>query len=178
MYGDAEAMPALATRQSTLPCRVSVSAIADATEASSVVSQATADALIPFFGRPAPFPLGPFLLARAVGVPLVPAFCVLDLDGRYTVKVVHPIVVRRGANVEIAYYDQQREQLDPDETVFATIGNGNDTVTVNGRVRHVNAYLRDFLFDPAQAASPVKALSGVASAPPQMTLYEAAEITL
>ncbi len=68
--------------------------------------------------------------------------------------------VRLGANVEIAYYDQQREQLDPDETVFATIGNGNDTVTVNGRTRHVNAYLRDFLFDPAQAASPVKALSG------------------
>jgi ATP-binding cassette subfamily F protein uup len=68
--------------------------------------------------------------------------------------------VRRGANVEIAYYDQQREQLDPERTVFATIGDGNDTVTVNGRVRHVNAYLRDFLFAPEQAASPVKALSG------------------
>ena len=62
--------------------------------------------------------------------------------------------------MEIAYYDQQREQLDPDETVFATIGNGNDTVTVNGRIRHVNAYLRDFLFAPEQANSPVKALSG------------------
>jgi ATP-binding cassette subfamily F protein uup len=69
-------------------------------------------------------------------------------------------IVRRGANVEIAYYDQQREQLDPERTVFDTIGDGNDTVTVNGRVRHVNAYLRHFLFDPAQAASPVKALSG------------------
>jgi ATP-binding cassette subfamily F protein uup len=68
--------------------------------------------------------------------------------------------VRRGANVEIAYYDQQREQLDPEQTLFATIGDGNDTVTVNGRVRHVNAYLRDFLFAPEQAASPVKALSG------------------
>jgi ATP-binding cassette subfamily F protein uup len=68
--------------------------------------------------------------------------------------------VRRGANVEIAYYDQQREQLAPERTVFATIGDGNDTVTVNGRVRHVNAYLRDFLFAPEQAASPVKALSG------------------
>ena len=68
--------------------------------------------------------------------------------------------VRRGANVEIAYYDQQREQLDPERTLFATIGDGNDTVTVNGRVRHVNAYLRDFLFAPEQAASPVKALSG------------------
>ena len=68
--------------------------------------------------------------------------------------------VRRGANVEIAYYDQQREQLDPERTVFDTIGDGNDTVTVNGRSRHVHGYLRDFLFPPERAASPVKALSG------------------
>jgi ATP-binding cassette subfamily F protein uup len=68
--------------------------------------------------------------------------------------------VRRGANVEIAYYDQQREQLDPERTVFDTIGDGNDTVTVNGRSRHVHGYLRDFLFVPERAASPVKALSG------------------
>ena len=68
--------------------------------------------------------------------------------------------VRRGANVEVAYYDQQREQLDPGRTVFDTVGEGNDTVTVNGRSRHVNAYLRDFLFPPERAQSPVKALSG------------------
>ena len=68
--------------------------------------------------------------------------------------------VRRGANVDIAYYDQQREQLDPERTVFDTIGDGNDTVTVNGRTRHVHGYLRDFLFPPERAASPVKALSG------------------
>jgi ATP-binding cassette subfamily F protein uup len=68
--------------------------------------------------------------------------------------------VRRGANVEIAYYDQQREQLDPERTVFDTIGDGNDTVTVNGRSQHVHGYLRDFLFPPERAASPVKALSG------------------
>jgi len=60
------------------------------------------DVMIPFFGRPAPFPLGPFLLARAVGVPLVPAFCVLDSDGRYTVKVVGPLVVRRGSEEDAA----------------------------------------------------------------------------
>ena len=47
--------------------------------------------------------------------------------------------VRHGANVRIAYYDQQRERLDPDRTVFDTIGEGNDTVTANGRTRHVNA---------------------------------------
>jgi ABC transport system ATP-binding/permease protein len=68
--------------------------------------------------------------------------------------------VRRGVNVEIAYYDQQREQLDPDRSVFDTLGDGNDTVTVNGRTRHVNAYLRDFLFSTEQAQSPVRMLSG------------------
>src|SRR5204862_1672521 len=68
--------------------------------------------------------------------------------------------VRRGANVRIAYYDQQREQLDPDKTVFETVGEGNDTVTANGRTRHVHAYLRDFLFTNERARSPVKALSG------------------
>ena len=68
--------------------------------------------------------------------------------------------VRRGANVQVAYYDQQREQLDPERTVFDTVGDGNDTVTVNGGARHVNAYLRDFLFPPERASAPVKALSG------------------
>ena len=68
--------------------------------------------------------------------------------------------VRRGANVEVAYYDQQREQLDPELTVFDTVGGGSDTVTVNGRTQHVHGYLRDFLFPPERAYSPVKALSG------------------
>jgi len=68
--------------------------------------------------------------------------------------------VRRGASVDVAYYDQQREQLDPDRTVVDTIGDGNDTVTVNGRARHVNGYLQDFLFAPERAWSPVRALSG------------------
>src|SRR4029078_7813411 len=68
--------------------------------------------------------------------------------------------VRKGANVRLAYYDQQREQLDPDRSVFDTVGEGNDTVTANGRSRHVNAYLADFLFPPERAQSPVKSLSG------------------
>ena len=68
--------------------------------------------------------------------------------------------VRHGANVQVAYYDQQREQLDPERTVFDTVGDGNDRVTVNGRTRHVNAYLDDFLFPPERAMSPVKSLSG------------------
>ncbi len=68
--------------------------------------------------------------------------------------------VRHGANVQVAYYDQQREQLDPERTVFDTVGDGNDTVTVNGQSRHVHSYLRDFLFSDERARSPVKALSG------------------
>jgi ATP-binding cassette subfamily F protein uup len=68
--------------------------------------------------------------------------------------------VRTGVNVQVAYYDQQREQLDPEATVFDTVGEGNDSVTVNGRSRHVNGYLADFLFPPERARSPVKALSG------------------
>ncbi|RPI06763.1 MAG: ATP-binding cassette domain-containing protein, partial [Actinobacteria bacterium] len=68
--------------------------------------------------------------------------------------------VRRGTNVTVAYYDQQREQLDPERTVFDTIGDGHDTVIVNGESQHVHGYLRNFLFPPERAASPVKALSG------------------
>jgi ABC transport system ATP-binding/permease protein len=68
--------------------------------------------------------------------------------------------VRQGTNVQVAYYDQQREQLDPDLTVFETVGHGNDTVTVNGRTQHVHGYLRDFLFPPERANSRVKSLSG------------------
>jgi ABC transport system ATP-binding/permease protein len=68
--------------------------------------------------------------------------------------------IQRGANVQVAYYDQQREQLDPERTVFDSVGDGSETVTINGRSRHVNGYLRDFLFPPERARSPVKALSG------------------
>jgi ATP-binding cassette subfamily F protein uup len=68
--------------------------------------------------------------------------------------------VRRGANVQIAYYDQQREQLDPERTVWETVADGHDTVTFNDRTQHVHGYLRDFLFPPERALSPVKALTG------------------
>jgi ATP-binding cassette subfamily F protein uup len=68
--------------------------------------------------------------------------------------------VRRGASVQVAYYDQQREQLDPERTVVDTVGDGSDRVTVAGRTRHVHGYLEDFLFPPERARSPVKALSG------------------
>jgi len=62
--------------------------------------------------------------------------------------------------VQIAYYDQQREQLDPERTVWETVADGHDTVTLNGGTQHVHGYLRDFLFPPERVQSPVKALSG------------------
>ena len=68
--------------------------------------------------------------------------------------------VRRGTNVEIVYFDQQREALDPEQSVVDTVADGNDTVTVGGVTRHVYGYLEDFLFPPERARSPVKALSG------------------
>ena len=68
--------------------------------------------------------------------------------------------VRRGTNLQVAYFDQQREQLDPDRTVVETVADGNDIVTVGGSVRHVYGYLDDFLFSPERARSAVKTLSG------------------
>jgi KDO2-lipid IV(A) lauroyltransferase len=54
------------------------------------------DALVPFFGEPAPFPLGPFVLGRAAAVPVVPAFCLLEPDLRYTVVMAPAIHVVAG----------------------------------------------------------------------------------
>jgi ATP-binding cassette subfamily F protein uup len=68
--------------------------------------------------------------------------------------------IRRGARVEVAYFDQQREQLDPDRSVADTVNDGNDTVVINGAPRHVVGYLADFLFPRDRAVSPVRALSG------------------
>jgi ATP-binding cassette subfamily F protein uup len=68
--------------------------------------------------------------------------------------------IRRGTNVEVAYFDQQREQLDPERSVVDTVADGNDRVTVGGVTRHVHGYLEDFLFPRDRARSPVKALSG------------------
>ncbi|CAG1769866.1 partial ABC transporter ATP-binding protein uup, partial [uncultured bacterium] len=68
--------------------------------------------------------------------------------------------VKQGTRLEIAYFDQLREQLDPDMTVADTIADGNDFVEIAGNKRHVISYLGDFLFASARARSPVKSLSG------------------
>jgi ATP-binding cassette subfamily F protein uup len=68
--------------------------------------------------------------------------------------------VERGANVQVAYFDQQRAQLDPERTVMDTVGDGRAMVTIGGRTRHVVGYLEDFLFPPERAQAKVKMLSG------------------
>lgn len=68
--------------------------------------------------------------------------------------------VRLGKNLEMAYFDQNREKLDPEKTLWRTLCGEGDHIYVRGHYRHVVAYLKDFLFTPDQAKSPVSCLSG------------------
>ncbi len=68
--------------------------------------------------------------------------------------------IRLGTNLEVAYFDQLREQLDPDRSVFDSIADGMDFVEVGGNKMHVNGYLGNFLFPADRARTPVRALSG------------------
>jgi ATP-binding cassette subfamily F protein uup len=68
--------------------------------------------------------------------------------------------IRHGTRLQIAYFDQQREQLDPERTVADTINDGNDVVIINGEPKHIMGYLADFLFPKERAQSRVKSLSG------------------
>ena len=68
--------------------------------------------------------------------------------------------IRHGSKLEIAYFDQQRDQLKLDESVMDNVVDRSDHVTINGQARHVSSYLRDFLFRPEQLKTPARALSG------------------
>ena len=68
--------------------------------------------------------------------------------------------VRLGSNVQVAYFDQMRDQLDLSRSVGDTISPGSDWVEINGERKHVSSYLADFLFSPQRAGTPVAALSG------------------
>jgi ATP-binding cassette subfamily F protein uup len=65
-----------------------------------------------------------------------------------------------GTNVEVAYFDQLRAQLDENMNVRENVGGGRDTVTVNGQQKHIMGYLQDFLFSPERAHTPIRSLSG------------------
>jgi ATP-binding cassette subfamily F protein uup len=68
--------------------------------------------------------------------------------------------VRHGTNLEVIYLDQLRAQIDDTKTVAENVNDGSDTVTIDGRSRHVISYLQDFLFAPDRARSPARVLSG------------------
>jgi len=68
--------------------------------------------------------------------------------------------VRRGTNLTVAYFDQLRDQLDPEATVQDTISPGSDWIEIGNARKHIMTYLTDFLFAPERARSPVRSLSG------------------
>ncbi len=69
--------------------------------------------------------------------------------------------IRRGTSLLPAYFDQQREQLNPAASIMDNVtGGSGDTVTIDGQPRHVSGYLRDFLFPPERLHAPVSMLSG------------------
>ncbi len=68
--------------------------------------------------------------------------------------------LKLGTQLEVLYFDQMRAQIDGDKTVAENIADGNETVSVNGRSRHVISYLQDFLFAPDRARTPARVLSG------------------
>ncbi len=72
----------------------------------------------------------------------------------------HSGTVQLGTQLEPAYFDQLRAQLDEEKTVLDNLAGGRERITVQGAERHVISYLQDFLFSPQRARTPVKALSG------------------
>ncbi|MCZ6912807.1 MAG: ATP-binding cassette domain-containing protein [Proteobacteria bacterium] len=68
--------------------------------------------------------------------------------------------IRRGTQLQAAYFDQQRDHLELDKSVMDNVADGSQYVTINGHRRHVAGYLRSFLFPPERFESPVSTLSG------------------
>jgi ABC transport system ATP-binding/permease protein len=68
--------------------------------------------------------------------------------------------VRRGTNLQVAYFDQLREQLDPEQTLSQTVSPGSDWIEIAGQRKHITSYLGDFLFPTRRANAPIRMLSG------------------
>ncbi len=68
--------------------------------------------------------------------------------------------VRHGTKLEVIYFDQLREQIDEEQTVAENVGEGQDTLVINGKSKHIIGYLQDFLFTPERARRPARFLSG------------------
>lgn len=68
--------------------------------------------------------------------------------------------VTQGTKLQVAYFDQLRQTLDPEKTVLDNVAEGRQTIEINGKSQHIISYLGDFLFAPQRVLTPVKALSG------------------
>ncbi|ARN75671.1 ATP-binding cassette domain-containing protein [Oceanicoccus sagamiensis] len=68
--------------------------------------------------------------------------------------------VKLGSKLDVAYYDQMRDQLDDEKTIVDIVGQGRESIEINGKSRHILSYLSDFLFSPERSRTPLKALSG------------------
>jgi ABC transport system ATP-binding/permease protein len=68
--------------------------------------------------------------------------------------------IKRGTNLQVAYFDQLREQLDPEKTLAETVSPGSDWVEVGGQRKHITSYLGEFLFPSRRANAPIRMLSG------------------
>ena len=68
--------------------------------------------------------------------------------------------IELGTRIEVAYFDQMRDQLDLDRTVLDNVAGGSDKIDINGKQKHVISYLQDFLFPAKRCRQPVRALSG------------------
>lgn len=68
--------------------------------------------------------------------------------------------VRHGTKLQVVYFDQLREQIDEEKTVVENVGEGQETLTINGQQKHIYGYLQDFLFTPERARRPARYLSG------------------
>ncbi len=68
--------------------------------------------------------------------------------------------IRHGTKLQVVYFDQLREQIEEDKSVIENVGEGRDTVDINGKTKHIYGYLQDFLFTPERARRPARYLSG------------------
>lgn len=68
--------------------------------------------------------------------------------------------VRHGTHLQVAYFDQLREQLDLDKNALDNVSEGRESIEINGKARHIMSYLGDFLFSGERARTPLRALSG------------------
>jgi len=68
--------------------------------------------------------------------------------------------IKHGTALKVAYFDQMKDQIQFEENVVDNVGQGRQSVAINGKETHILSYLQDFMFSPKRARTPVKALSG------------------